>query len=427
MRLLILSLNFAPEAVGIGKYSGELAQWLAQRGHTVTVLCAPPYYPQWRIQAPYRNRFQTDLQQGVVIQRAPLWVPRRPTTARRLLHLVSFSITVLALLLAQLRRPPDRLVVVAPAFFSALPALLFAALCRWRNKPLGTLLHIQDFELDAAYGLGLLRNRRLRTLAAGLERTILRRFDAVSTISPSMTQVLRQKGVDPSAIRLFPNWVDCNLYQSCAVGPDTTQLQEFRRELGIPNDAVVALYAGSMNRKQGIEILAQVARALSDNSSLWWLFCGEGPSRPALEQGCDGLAQVRFLPLQPEVRFRLLLQLADLHLLPQQAGAADLVMPSKLLAMLASGRPVVATAEPGTNLAKALQSDPAGGVVTPPGDTKRLAEAVAQLAGDPARRAQLGQAAQRQAQRRWQRDRVLMRFERDLLRLRQPSVASRIH
>ena len=422
MRLLILSLNFTPEAVGIGKYSGELAHWLAQRGHGVTVLCAPPYYPQWQIQAPYRNRFHTERENGVEIQRAPLWVPRRPTTARRLLHLSSFSITVLALLLTQLRRPPDRLVVVAPAFFSALPALLFATLCRWRRRSVPALLHIQDFELDAAYGLGLLRNHRLRTLAAGLERAILRRFDAVSTISPAMAQVLRHKGVDPSAIRLFPNWVDCNLYQSDGVGSDSAQPQTLRRELAIPDDAVVALYAGSMNRKQGIAILAQAARALSDNSSLWWVFCGEGPSRATLEQDCHGLPQVRFLPLQPEVRFRLLLQLADLHLLPQQAGAADLVMPSKLLAMLASGRPVVATAEPATNLARALQSAPATGVVTPPGDAEQLAAAVARLACNPALRAKLGRAAQRMARRRWQRDRVLLRFERDLQQLGQPAV-----
>lgn len=421
MRVLIVSLNFAPEAVGIGKYSGELAQWLVQRGHAVTVLCAPPYYPQWRIQAPYRNRFHTEVEQGVVIQRAPLWVPRRPTTARRLLHLSSFSIAVLTLLLTQLRRPPDRLVVVAPALFSALPALLFAGLCRWRRQPVRTVLHIQDFELDAAYGLGLLRNRKVRTVAVGLERTILRRFDAVSTISPAMAQVLRHKGVEPSAIRLFPNWVDCNRYQSCADGPDTALLQEFRRELGIPDDAVVALYAGSMNRKQGIAILAQAARALSDNSSLWWVFCGEGPSRSALEKDCHGLPQVRFLPLQPEVRFCLLLQLADLHLLPQQAGAADLVMPSKLLAMLASGRPVVATAEPGTNLATALQTNPACGVVTPPEDAEQVAAAVARLACNPALRAEMGRAARRQARRRWQRERVLLRFERDLVRLEQPT------
>jgi len=424
MRLLILSLNFAPEAVGIGKYSGELAQWLAQRGHAVTVLCAPPYYPQWQLQTPYRNRFQTEQTQGVVIRRAPLYVPRRPTTARRLLHLASFSVTVMALLLAQLQRPPQRLVVVAPAFFSTLPALLFVTLCRWRRRTVPTLLHIQDFELDAAYGLGLLRNSRLRTLAAGLERAILRRFDAVSTISAAMARRLRHKGVEPSAIRLFPNWVDCNLDRNAAA---PAQVRAFRGELGIPEQAVVALYAGSMNRKQGIEILAQAARVLSHDPSLWWLFCGEGPSRPALEQGCVGLPQVRFLPQQPDERFRLLLLLADLHLLPQQAGAADLVMPSKLLAMLASGRPVVATAKPGTNLAKALQSKPAAGVVTPPGDADQLAQAVAELAANPSLRAELGSAAQLQARRRWQRERVLLRFERDLLRLEHPAAAHQPH
>ena len=50
MRILIHGMNYAPELVGIGKYTGELGAWLASRGHRVTVLTAPPYYPQWRVQ-----------------------------------------------------------------------------------------------------------------------------------------------------------------------------------------------------------------------------------------------------------------------------------------------------------------------------------------------------------------------------------------
>ena len=48
MKILLYGLNFTPELTGIGKYTGELAAWLAARGHAVRVVTAPPYYPAWK-------------------------------------------------------------------------------------------------------------------------------------------------------------------------------------------------------------------------------------------------------------------------------------------------------------------------------------------------------------------------------------------
>ena len=414
MNVLILSLNFLPEKVGIGRYSGEMAHWLAARGHRVAVLTAPPYYPQWQIQQPYRNRFVTEHQGALEIRRAPLWVPHQPGALARLLHLASFSLSALVLLLQRLGDPPDRLIVVAPALFSALPALLFRRICRWLGQPLPCLLHVQDFELDAAFELGFLRQPLLRSLATGFEAWLLRRFDAVSTLTRAMAQRLHHKGVAPHAIRLFPNWVHCDDFTAQLPAHSATQCLPLRHELGIPANAVVALYAGSMGRKQGLEILVSAARQLPQLDQLWWVFCGEGPSRPVLELACTALSRVLFLPLQEDARFCRLMQVADLHLLPQQAGAADLVMPSKLLAMLASGRPVVASAPVGTELARVLRGKPPTGLLTPPGDGLALAKAVEQLVLNPALRQQLGEAARQQARQHWDRDGVLSRFEQDL-------------
>ncbi len=68
------------------------------------------------------------------------------------------------------------------------------------------------------------------------------------------------------------------------------------------------------------------------------VFCGEGPGLAMLEAACGSFSRVRFLDLQPLARLPDLLCLADIHLLPQRADAADLVMPSKLTGMLATGR-----------------------------------------------------------------------------------------
>ena len=101
MRIVIYGINYSPELTGIGKYSGEMAEWLASRGHEVRVVTAPPYYPQWRIREGFSNiwskeeKSYTDLTfnngSGVLVYRCPLWVPEQPSGFKRLLHLASFA------------------------------------------------------------------------------------------------------------------------------------------------------------------------------------------------------------------------------------------------------------------------------------------------------------------------------------------------
>jgi colanic acid biosynthesis glycosyl transferase WcaI len=193
--------------------------------------------------------------------------------------------------------------------------------------------------------------------------------------------------------------------------------------LSIPDGAVVALYSGNMGGKQGLDILANVALALMDHAqaainsvAIVFVFCGNGAGRADLLARCQGLPNVRFLDLQPAERLPDLLATADIHLLPQRADAADLVMPSKLTGMLASARAVVATAHAGTELATVVQTC---GLVVPPEDPAALAEAVRILAADPALRARLGAAGYAYALAHLDRAAVLQKFEKDAFDLLQ--------
>ena len=115
MKILIYGINYAPELTGIGKYSAEMAEWLAARGHSVSVVTAPPYYPQWRVHDGYRaGRYAREERAGVSVRRAPLWVPARPGGVKRLLHLASFALSSLPSLLRAAGRP-DVILVVEPA------------------------------------------------------------------------------------------------------------------------------------------------------------------------------------------------------------------------------------------------------------------------------------------------------------------------
>lgn len=142
-----------------------------------------------------------------------------------------------------------------------------------------------------------------------------------------------------------------------------------------------------------------------------FVFCGNGAGRADLVASCDALPNVRFMDLQPMERLGELLALADIHLLPQRADAADLVMPSKLTGMLASGRPVVTTAHEGTELADVVSNC---GIVVPPEQPQAFADAIDMLAQDAALRAKLGAAGRAYAEAHLDRDAVLGKFEAEL-------------
>jgi len=304
-------------------------------------------------------------------------------------------------MLWQARWHPDLVLVAEPTLFCAPQALLAA---RWSAAR--AWLHVQDFEVDAAFELGDISAPHLRRWALALEQRLLSAFDRVSTISDRMADRLCEKGVDSSRRILFPNWVDTSEIYPLA-GPSP-----FRKELGITESTVVALYSGSMGKKQGLDLLADVACRLSHRSDLRFVFCGDGSYQQTLFEKVKDLSNVTLLPSQPSEQLNDLLNLADIHLLPQRADAADLVMPSKLTGMLASGRPVLATAPQGTQLASTVRGL---GIVVPPGDLDAFVSAILELTADKELRVMLGQEARKYALRHLDSLMILDQFEQSLL------------
>lgn len=394
MKILIYSANFSPEPTGIGKYSGEMAVWLAAQGHEVRVVAAPPYYPAWKLSEGYAwPPYRREQWQGLVVWRAPLWVPCNPGGLTRVLHLLTFALSSLPVMLLQAFWRPDVVLTVAPAFVCAPAGWLTARLSGAK-----AWLHIQDFEVDVAFQMGLLKGAFLQRLVLGAERWMLRRFDAVSSISGRMLDRLRQKGVPDERVNFFPNWVDISHVYPLSE-PST-----YRAELGIALETKVVLFSGTLGGKQGLMVIPDAARRLAHRDDVIFIICGNGVMKPQLETASMGLTNIQFLPLQPFERLGQLLGLADIHLLPQSPDAADLVLPSKLSGMLASGRPVIATCQEGTEIALAVSQC---GLVVPPEDGVSLAAAIEQLVDDNNLRLKSGIQARHYAEENIARDSVL--------------------
>ncbi|MBW6417901.1 WcaI family glycosyltransferase [Celeribacter sp. PS-C1] len=401
MKVQCLSLNYAPEEIGIAVYSTGFANELAARGHEVSVLCAHPYYPQWRLRQgwpkyTYRT-IQADKDTPKVVH-CPLYVPKTPTAKTRMLHYASFALTAFPRMIADaVKDRPDVIFVVAPSLVSAVTAWVTAKMTGAR-----LWLHIQDFEVEAAFATGAIApESRLGRAARAFEAWMMGKFDMISSISGPMLDKLRKNGIPEDKIFEFRNWA--NLQKVKVI----EGLSPMRAELGIETK-YVAYYSGNVAAKQGLEIIPEAARLLAKRDDLTFVICGEGPFLETLKQKAEGLNNIRFYPLQPFEKLSDALGMADVHLLPQIAGVAELVLPSKLTNMLASGRPVVATAYPETALAQEVEG---AGVVTEPGNAKAFAEAIETLLDDPEQRLAYGRMARHRALENWDMSAILDRLE----------------
>ncbi|MBC7689756.1 MAG: WcaI family glycosyltransferase [Aquabacterium sp.] len=350
-RVLLIGGNFFPELTGIGKYNGEMMDKLASMGYQCTVVTTFPYYPHWQIQPPYTRSsrwFKKELKPvatlngkgAIQLFRCPHYVPQKPTGLKRMVSDFTFTFTAFIKILQLLfAKKYDFVLVVAPPFHLGLLGILYKKI---RGAKL--IYHIQDLQIDAARDFQLIKSQFIVNSLLKVEKFILKNVDVVSSISQGMIKKIESKFA--GKVIFFPNWVDTEMFFPL---DDKAQL---KREFNFnPSDKVI-LYSGAIGEKQGLDAILKSAKTLKQESNLKFVICGSGPYKAQLQQlkEREQLDNVIFLPLQPFDKLNAFLNMADLHLVLQKANAADLVMPSKLTAILAVGGVAIITAGPGSSL-----------------------------------------------------------------------------
>lgn len=410
MRILIHGINYAPEQIGIGKYTGEMAAWLAKRGHEVRVITAPPYYPSWQVAQEYSAwKYKRETLSGVSVFRCPLWVPSHPTALKRLLHLASFAISSLPVMIKQISWKPDIVLVIEPPLFCAPQAWLTA-----RMSGAKAWLHIQDFEVAAFFGLGFASSGFLKKYVTKIEGWLTRRFDLVSSISPAMLQRIADLHVSKDRTYLFPNWVDTGY-----IHPSPKE-NDLRSAWGFSADQKIILYSGNLGKKQGLDMILDAAEGLvSEHPEAVFLIVGEGAAKPGLVSEAERrkLANVLFKPLQPTEKLPVLLAMGDVHLIIQKRGAADAVMPSKLTGILAVGGFSIITADKHTELGKFILNNPGIAELVEPENSDALMAAIKRLLCKPASITHYNRVAREYAERNLSTASIMTAVENRLCQL----------
>lgn len=405
MKITLWGINYAPESIGIGPFNRELCEYLVERGHEVSAVTSFPYYPSWRKDPADRGRwFRTETLHRVRVFRCWCYVPAVAGNFRRILHELSFGLVSTLRLLFRPRA--DVYVVVSPPLGLGFFAWVVTTVKRSRF-----VFHVQDLQPDAAVGLGMIRPGRLVQALYALERLAYAKAAAVSGISEGMMAAFRQKGVPPGKCVLLPNWV-----RGAAASPSADARAAARKFFGLADDTLLAVYSGNLGRKQSLEILIEAAGLLmawpvEPGQRIKLIIAGDGAARPDLEQWLrthPRTGMLELLPLLNDRDYTALLAATDLALITQAAGTGQFFFPSKLLSVLAAGLPVVAVADPGSELARAVEAGRFGAVV-PPGDAAELA---ALLRGLAMTRGQLAAwAGNTDWVRQYSREAILPRFE----------------
>jgi colanic acid biosynthesis glycosyl transferase WcaI len=393
MRVLILSINYWPEETGIGAFTTYRAEYLASRGHDVTVCTTFPYYPEWKVPTAYAGKLiSSESRNGVRILRSYAYIPGSVTSMNRVLHEASFIAS--SLLRAFPQKRPDVLLVVSPPLGLAVNAFL---LSRWWRVPY--IFDVEDLQPDAAAELGMLPKPVLNAMYR-VERMAYRNAALVSTITTGMRRRIIEKGVPEEKTALFEPRSDASLATIAS-----SEGAAFRTRLALDNKFIVS-HSGNMGVKQGLGVILDAAALNRGDHSTVFLIVGDGAVRNKIQQRAREmeLANVVFLPLLDANEFRGFLKASDICLVTQQKTVSDMVFPSKTVTYLAAGCPVIASVNRNSEVARTIEESQAGLVVEPE-NPHALLSAIQELRWGDLNRYEAN--AQQYASRRWSSERVL--------------------
>jgi colanic acid biosynthesis glycosyl transferase WcaI len=399
MRVLVLCPHYAPDTAPTGEVMTRIADELVDRGHELHVVTSLPWYLHHRVEPGWTGRpVRHQDRYGERVTRVhPFPTDKRNIPARALGFAGFTGLAAVMALKGWRHHPPDVVLAMSPPLTLGVAGWLAAR--RWRVP---FVFNIQDVFPDVAVELGAITNRWVLRFASWLERWTYRRADAVTVLSDDLRDnlVAKIQGSVPDPydrVRVIPNFVDtARIAPADRMG--TPGGGDYRREHRL-GDRRVVMYAGNVGFSQSLELLVGAAGALVDRSDVVFVINGGGSARPDLERQAAGLDNVRFVDFQPRERLADVLAAGDIHVVPLRRGLARSSVPSKAYSILAAGRPVVASVDEGTEVARVVEKAGAG-LAVPPDDPEAFAAALTALLDDPARARAMG-AAGRTFVERW--------------------------
>jgi len=402
MHVLITTNYFPPETAAAGHLYYGLASDLVQKGHHVTVVTGFPRYRvvvQSKLKPEYGKRlYLWEDENGFRILRlATVPLPLHIPIFRGLDH---FFLALVYLLGTLMVKQPDVAFIYSPPVTLGLSGWALRLL---RKTPF--VFNVQDIFPKYAVDSGVLKNKIIIRFFEKLENFVYRKADAIAVHSEGNRQYLSEHGASAEKIVSISNWSDT---EHIKPGPKENQ---FWREYDLDGHFVVS-YAGTLGFAQDVDTVVEAAAHLKEHTDILFLFVGDGPEKPYLQAKAQeyGLANVRFLPVQSYDVYPLVLQASDACLVNLKPTLTTPVVPSKIMNIMASGRPVLANVPLNGDAAHIIR-DSKSGFCLEAGDAKGLADAILKLNRNPQLIEEMGVNGRRYAEEHFSRQVCVGQFE----------------
>lgn len=379
MNIVVICPHFAPDLAPTGEVMTRIVEELARRGHRLHVVTSLPWYERHRIEPGWEGSLirHHEAPWGVISRVHPFPTDKTNIPARAAAFGGFTALTTLVTLLS--RVSPDVVLAMSPPLTLGVAGWLAA-----RRHRVPFVFNIQDVFPDVAVELGAITDGRVISLARRLERFIYLRAEAVTVLSDDLRENVAAKlgGNRPNRVVVIPNFVDTD-----RIVPEPHD-NDYRREFGLLGKKVV-MYAGNVGMSQSLDLMLDAAATFTDDPDIRFVINGSGAARPGLIERARGLENVVFVGMQPRERLTRVLAAADIHVVPLKKGLARSSVPSKLYSILAAGRPVIASVDAGTEVARVVEGAGAGLCVAPE-DAEAFTKAVAVLLQDDQQCAEMG-------------------------------------
>jgi colanic acid biosynthesis glycosyl transferase WcaI len=401
MKVLITAKVFPPEMPAAAVLTRELAQEIGRHGGQVTVVTGYPHHPGGRLFPGFRKRWvQVEEQNGYRLVRG--WHVIHPSPALPVRALIMASKCASFLSSARQAFKPD--VVISFEGYPLIGPLTSALIARRNGAKLVSVIY--DIYPDIAIELGKVKNPLLIKVLRQVEALTYRWSDRVAVLSESFRQnLINEKGVAPGKIAVVPVWLD-----AADIVPQPRD-NAWRREMDIPPEKFVVLYAGTIGLVSGAEVILEAARRLRSKPDILFLLVGGGYAKDQVENEArqQGLRNIRMLPFQPRERLSELQATADVSLVTLAPERGRTSVPSKVLGYMAAARPIVASVDLDCDTARMIRE--AGcGLVVAPGEGESIAQAVWHYYESPDQRAGDGLKGREFFLENYEKKRVIGKF-----------------
>ena len=357
----------------------ELSQYLAERGHDVTVVSGETGYMKhdalvlpW-----YRRIVRRELDGAVKVVRTYTYSELNRTYLGRILNFISFSISCPIGLLAI--EKPDVVLASSPPIFPMFSAWL---ICKLRRIPF--VFEVRDLWPASAIQMGILKNRLLIEIMTWMEKVLYNQSRKIVALTNGIREDICNRGWPRERVALVTCGVDFDkLY------PDSAGAVVVRSKHGW-NDKKVVMYFGAMGEANNMPVILRAAGRLRERDDVLFVLIGDGMKRVATEllKIKMGLENVVILPPVPKDEARMFISAADLCLVTlRDIPLFDGAIPTKLVDYMACGKPVLCGIR---GEAKQIVDESGAGLTFEPDDDQQMSALIVQLLEDGDRAARMG-------------------------------------